>query len=104
MAMTPVRFETRTGIGDAIRLPLPSWPERLFPQAQTVWSLFSASVGSSPAARAVTPLRPAICCGLAEHAEFLSVLLQVCAEVKPNWPFSLLPQPHLVAPLPTATL
>ncbi len=57
IAMTPVRFDTGTGVNDVVVVPSPSWPSELSPQQATVWSERSAQAKSSPAEIAVTPVR-----------------------------------------------
>ncbi len=53
MALTSLRSFTRTGVlipfvGLMVLVPLPSWPNWLEPQAQTVPSFFSARVWLAP--------------------------------------------------------
>src|SRR6266446_3846546 len=69
-AVTPLRLPTPpgpstcTGVLLSVNVPLPNCPRALFPQAQTVPSLFSARLCSAPPAIAVTPLSPLTCAGV----------------------------------------
>src|SRR5260370_760141 len=58
MAATLVRPLTETGTLLLVVVPLPNCPTQLYPQAQTVPSLFSARPCRPPPAMAVTPVRP----------------------------------------------
>src|SRR5205809_300665 len=63
-------------------VPSPNWPYPLYPQAQTVPSLFSDMLRVSPLATATTPDRL-----LTPTAVLLPVFVPL-----PNWPYVLSPQ------------
>src|SRR5437879_5790835 len=73
MATTPLRPLTATGAllegypqvrAGPFGAPVPNCPFPLFPQAQTVPSLFSARLWPPPPAMATTPLRPLTATGV----------------------------------------
>jgi hypothetical protein len=69
-------------------VPRPSWPELLSPQAQTVPSERSARLRLSPAAIAVTLIRPVTCVGF--------LLGEEVTVPRPSWPSLFAPQAQTV--------
>src|SRR3989442_8508323 len=104
MAVTPLRYPTPsvpstcTGVLLSVNVPLPNCPAKLYPQAQTVPSLFSARLRKLPLAMAVTPLRyPAP----TAPSTWTGVLLLVNVPL-PNCPKKLSPQAQTVPSLCSA--
>src|SRR5207247_3315543 len=60
IAATPLSPLTCTGVLLVVFVPLPNCPLTLYPQAQTVPSLFSGRPWHPPPAMSVTPLSPCI--------------------------------------------
>src|SRR6202011_3354456 len=82
-AVIPLRPLTRSGVElGSQQVPVPSWPPRLPPHAETVPSDFTARLWLKPPAMAVTPLRPLTRTGVAPP-----VVVPL-----PSWPKLLLPQ------------
>src|SRR5467141_1843405 len=94
MAVSPVSPLTCTGVLLLVNVPLPNCPLLFHPHAQTVPSVFSARLCSSPPAIAVTPVIPLVCTG---------VLLVVFVPL-PNCPYRLYPQAQTVPSLFSARL
>ena len=88
MAVTPVKPETATGIGESAPPPLPSWPRPFAPQHFTDPLDRSAQENSPPAETAATPVRPETATGIGES---VFVLL-------PSWPKAFHPKHSTVPP------
>src|SRR5438105_3582560 len=86
MATTPDKLGTWMGTLLLVVELLPSWPDELRPQAQTVPSALRARLCAVPPAMLSTPVRPEACTGT----------LLVVVVLLPSWPLALLPHAHTV--------
>ena len=93
-ALTPLRFDTCTGVRLPVFVPLPRARGHYPPQARTVPSCMRARLKLHPAAMHVTPFRFCTCTGV----------LRWTVVPSPNWPQKLLPQAHSVPSLLSARL